>query len=87
MISAPPFLAWPDRTVLSHFIRRGIEIGILWVVVYGGADLITGWRTTRFRVHFDWELAIPFVFLKIRHGQVGPQDFRKSLRFDLRLRR
>jgi membrane-associated phospholipid phosphatase len=61
MTNAAPFLAWPGRDVLNYFLRRGIAITILWVVVYGGADLITGWRHLRFRVHFDWELAIPFV--------------------------
>jgi membrane-associated phospholipid phosphatase len=61
MTTAAPFLAWPGRAVFLFFIRRGVAITILWIVVYGGADLITGWRTLRYRVHFDWELAIPFV--------------------------
>jgi membrane-associated phospholipid phosphatase len=60
MTNTAPFLAWPGRAVFFYFVRRGVAITILWVVVYGGADLITG-RTQRYRVHFNWELDIPFV--------------------------
>jgi len=40
-------------------------LGLLFTVwlelIYGGADYVTGLRTLRVPVHFQWELAIPFV--------------------------
>jgi hypothetical protein len=40
---------------------RGVLQTLWWVVVYHGADAITGAHGFRVRLHFDSELAIPFV--------------------------
>jgi membrane-associated phospholipid phosphatase len=56
-----PLLQWPDRRHFGHFLLLGALITAWWVLVYGGADAITGRHDWRIRVHFDAELAIPFV--------------------------
>ena len=58
--SSEPFLAWPGLGHLRRFLWISLLFGVWWVLIYGGASWITAQRTTRFRVHFDSELAMPF---------------------------
>lgn len=46
---------------VAHFLGRAALVTALFCVVYGASDAITAARAMRFRVHMDWELAIPFV--------------------------
>jgi membrane-associated phospholipid phosphatase len=56
-----PFLAWPGWRHLKFAAAISLP-GCLWfALVYGGCDAITALRATRFRIHFDWELNLPFV--------------------------
>jgi membrane-associated phospholipid phosphatase len=56
-----PFLKWPGWTHLKFAALLSV-IGTVWfIIVYGGCDAITAHRATRVRIHFDWELAIPFI--------------------------
>jgi membrane-associated phospholipid phosphatase len=61
MKSRPPFLAWPGRRVLAEAVVLGTAQTLWWMLVYYGADWVTGMRSQRVRVHLDAELAIPFI--------------------------
>jgi membrane-associated phospholipid phosphatase len=54
----PPFCAWPGWPLLRSFARLYATVSLLFVVVYGGADLLTAQRT-RLRIDFAWEAGIP----------------------------
>jgi membrane-associated phospholipid phosphatase len=56
-----PFWQWPNWRHLGHFLVLGALVTAWWVLVYGGADFITGRHSFRIRVHFDADLTIPFV--------------------------
>src|SRR3954469_1110365 len=56
-----PFLAWPGWALLGYALRLAAAQGLWWVLVYHGADRLTGWRAQRVRIHLDAELALPFV--------------------------
>jgi membrane-associated phospholipid phosphatase len=56
-----PFLAWPGWPVLAEAVVLGMAQTLWWVVVYFGADWVTGLRSERARIHLDAELKIPFV--------------------------
>jgi membrane-associated phospholipid phosphatase len=54
-------LAWPGWKHVGEAVWLGVLFGIWLELVYSSADYVTALRTSRIRVHFDWELAIPFV--------------------------
>ena len=56
-----PFLGWPGWRLLTEAIVLGTLQTAWWFLLYGGADWITAQRTLRVPIHFDAELAIPFV--------------------------
>ena len=62
MTGAPePFLKWPGWNHLK-FAALLATLGTIWfIIVYAGCDAITAHRTTRIRLHFDWELRIPLI--------------------------
>ncbi len=53
-----PFWAWPGWALLRSFARLYLAVSLLFVVVYGGADLLAAQRT-RLRIDFAWEAGIP----------------------------
>jgi membrane-associated phospholipid phosphatase len=53
--------AWPGWRHLGEAYGLGVLFAIWLEVIYGGADYITGLRSVRVPVHFDWERNIPFV--------------------------
>jgi membrane-associated phospholipid phosphatase len=56
-----PFLKWPGWNHLKFAALLAI-VGTIWfIIVYGGCDAITAHRTTRIRIHFDWEFQIPLI--------------------------
>ena len=61
MKPSPPFLAWPGRRVVAEAVILGTAQTVWWMLVYYGADWVTGVRSARVRVHLEAELAIPFV--------------------------
>jgi membrane-associated phospholipid phosphatase len=54
----PPFWAWPGWPLLRGFARLYLAVSLLFVAVYGGADLLTAQRT-RLRIDLAWEAGIP----------------------------
>jgi hypothetical protein len=56
-----PFWGWPGWGLLIYAIVLGSLQSLWWVLIYGGADWLTSLHDRRVRVHFDWELHIPFV--------------------------
>ena len=54
-------LAWPGWRHLGEAYGLGLLFAIWFELIYGVADYITGIRTSRVPVHFQWELAMPFV--------------------------
>lgn len=56
-----PFWAWPDAQQRRRLGLALLGLSLLFVIVYGGAELITSLRTTRYPVHFSFELSLPFV--------------------------
>lgn len=56
-----PFLKWPGWPHLKFAALLAL-LGTIWfIIVYAGCDAITAHRTTRIRIHFDWELQIPLI--------------------------
>lgn len=60
MTKHQPFLGWPGWAVLGEGIALGLLQTAWWVFVYHGCNWINSQRE-RGRVHFDAELAMPFV--------------------------
>jgi membrane-associated phospholipid phosphatase len=58
---AEPFLAWPGWAHLRYAALMSFANSLWFVLVYGGMDSLTAWRSFRVPVHFPAELAIPFV--------------------------
>jgi membrane-associated phospholipid phosphatase len=54
-------VAWPGWPHIREALWLGALFGIWLELVYGLTDHLTALRTFRVRVHFDAELAIPFV--------------------------
>jgi hypothetical protein len=57
----PSFWHWPDRALRRRTAVLVPAVAAWFALVYAGADLVTGWRSSRVRVHLDAELALPFV--------------------------
>jgi membrane-associated phospholipid phosphatase len=55
-----PFLAWPGWPLLAETALLGTGQTLWWLFVYWGCDWLTGLRTGRRHVHFDFELSLPF---------------------------
>ena len=55
------FIAWPGWSHLSYAIALGAANGIWFILVFMLGDGVTAGRSLRVNVHFDWELALPFV--------------------------
>jgi membrane-associated phospholipid phosphatase len=59
--SSEPFWGWPGWKHL-RFAWLVSLMGLLWfILVYGGADILTAHRSFRVRVYLDVELNIPFI--------------------------
>jgi membrane-associated phospholipid phosphatase len=59
--SSEPFWGWPGWKYLCFAWLVSLA-GLLWfLLVYGGADFLTGHRSFRVRVYLDAELGIPFI--------------------------
>jgi membrane-associated phospholipid phosphatase len=54
-------LAWPGWKHIREAVWLGLLFWIWLELVYVVTDVLTGARTFRVRLHFDWELSIPFV--------------------------
>jgi membrane-associated phospholipid phosphatase len=51
---------WPTRNLWWIFLSQGTGLVVVWILVYGGCSWLTSLHSYRVRLHFDWELAIPF---------------------------
>jgi membrane-associated phospholipid phosphatase len=56
-----PFLAWPGWPLYGEYLLLGTAHTLWWIVVYAGADWLTGLRSERVRIHLDAEMRMPFV--------------------------
>ena len=56
-----PLLAWPGWGLLGYALVLATAVALWWMLVYHGADHLTGLRPQRVRIHLDAELAMPFV--------------------------
>jgi membrane-associated phospholipid phosphatase len=43
------------------YLRLSVSLAMLFIVTYGSTNWLSGLRSHLFRLHFDWELGIPFV--------------------------
>lgn len=55
------FVAWPGWKHLLYAVSLGLAFTAWFCTIYGTADYVTGLRSQRLRVHWDVELALPFV--------------------------
>ncbi len=85
----------PSRECLQAFVVYGAMLTVLWGIVYGGANWIVSAHDQRVRLHFDWEMSVPFlpgaalVYLSlfpmlwlspfVIHGVERLKDFAKAL--------
>jgi membrane-associated phospholipid phosphatase len=56
-----PFLAWPGWPHLREALLLSLADTLWFLLVYGGMDRLTAYRTFRVPVHFSAELDLPFV--------------------------
>jgi hypothetical protein len=56
-----PFLAWPGRALLARTLVLALPVTLWWMLVYHGANWLTGLRPSRVRVHLNAEQGMPFV--------------------------
>jgi membrane-associated phospholipid phosphatase len=56
-----PLWHWPGWPRLARFALLGLAVGVVFEVVFAGADWITSQHSYRVRVHLDAELHTPFV--------------------------
>jgi membrane-associated phospholipid phosphatase len=56
-----PFLAWPGWPHLREALLLSLADTLWFLLVYGGMDRLTAYRTFRVPVHFSAELGLPFV--------------------------
>jgi membrane-associated phospholipid phosphatase len=56
-----PFVAWPGWALLGQTLLLALPVTLWWVLVYHGANYLTGLHAHRVRVHLDPELGIPLV--------------------------
>jgi hypothetical protein len=54
-------VAEPFSARLTAYLRWSLALALLFVVTYGSTNWLAAMRPARFRLYFDWELAIPFV--------------------------
>jgi membrane-associated phospholipid phosphatase len=55
------FWGWPGWLLLRLALLLTVGQTAWFYLIYGGTNYVTGQRTLRIPVHFDWELDIPFV--------------------------
>jgi membrane-associated phospholipid phosphatase len=56
-----PFVAWPGWGLIRSTLLLSLAVAVWWVLVYFGANALTGLHQRRVPVHLDAELALPFV--------------------------
>ena len=61
MTPRPPFLTWPGWSLLGETVLLATAQSLWWVLVYHGADYLTGLHTFRLPLHMEWELKLPFI--------------------------
>ena len=59
-VPGKPVFKIPDRSLRFAFLRYAAWLTCLWLVVYGGANWITGQHDYRVKIWVDLELAMPF---------------------------
>lgn len=52
---------WPDRQRSLLYLKLASLLSIQFIVIYGGANWLSGHRDDVHRLYFEWELAIPLV--------------------------
>lgn len=50
----------PGAERLSRYLLLGLGLDLLFLLVYGGLNLLTSVRAERWNLYLDWELGIPF---------------------------
>jgi membrane-associated phospholipid phosphatase len=55
------FWGWPSRRLLILGVLLGSCQVVWFFFIYGGANYLTQLHSYRVRLHFDWELYVPFV--------------------------
>lgn len=55
-----PFFRWPGLAHIGHALFLGLLVSAWWLLVYHGANYLTGFLPYRVRLHLDAELNIPF---------------------------
>jgi membrane-associated phospholipid phosphatase len=61
LAALPPFLAWPGWRHIRYAALVSLPNTLWFILVFGGADLLTAHRSFRIRVHFSAELNIPLI--------------------------
>ena len=54
-------VSWPEKQIGLHYLKLAALLSIQFVVIYGGANLLSQQRTDVHQIYFDWELSIPLV--------------------------
>lgn len=53
--------AWPSCKNIRVTAVLALAFAVFWLVVYGGANVVTGLHSIRISVHMSWELQVPFI--------------------------
>ena len=52
---------WPGRQRALHFLKLASLLFAQFLLIYGGANLLSQHRTDVHRIYFDWELVFPLL--------------------------
>lgn len=53
--------SWPDRQRCLHYLKLGSLLSVQFLLIYGGANLLSARRSDVHQIYFEWELAIPLL--------------------------
>lgn len=54
-------ISWPEKQLTLHYLKLATLLSIQFVVIYGGANLLSQQRSDVHQIYFDWELGIPLL--------------------------
>jgi hypothetical protein len=52
---------WPDKKRFLHYLKLATLLFAQFILIYGGANYLSQFRTDIHHIYFNWELAIPLV--------------------------
>lgn len=52
---------WPDQQRCWHYLKLSALLSVQFLLIYGGANLLSAHRSDVHQIYFEWELAVPLL--------------------------